>query len=236
MTSRKGRSKVLILGLVGGVALLVIASVPVRAQTADEQERSYRRETMEQALQTKQRFDLYGLHFNSDKATIQPASNALLDDIATALKNFPEWRLRIVGHTDATGDPEHNLSLSLDRANTIQAALIERGVDRARLATAGLGENQPVANDSTPDGRALNRRVELTRFTDSAEAKTMLKAMSDFLAAQKTMSLGFDTVLEVVTPTDQKLGLASSGTVTLSRPDKIRVSRSGGFADFDNSL
>ena len=233
MVSREGRSNFLTLGLVSGVALLVIASVPVRAQTADEQERSYRREVMEQALQTKQRFDLYGLHFDSDKATIQPASNSLLDDIATALKNFPDWRLRIVGHTDATGDPVHNLGLSLDRANTVQAALIERGVDRARLATAGLGENQPVASDATPDGRALNRRVELTRFTDSAEAKKMLKAMSDFLAAQKTMSLGFDTVLEVVTPTDQKLGLASSGTVTLTRPDKIRVSRTGGFADFE---
>ena len=87
-------------GLVSSVALLIIASAPVRAQTAEEQERSYRRETMEQALQTKERFDLYGLHFDSDKATIQPQSKSLLDDIATALKNFPDWRLRIVGHTD----------------------------------------------------------------------------------------------------------------------------------------
>jgi hypothetical protein len=61
----------------------------------------------------------------------------------------------------------------------------------------------------------------------------MLKAMSDFLAAQKTLSVAFDTVFEIVTPTDQKLGLASSGTATLSRPDKIRVARSGGFADFE---
>ena len=61
----------------------------------------------------------------------------------------------------------------------------------------------------------------------------MLKAMSDFLGAQKTLSVGFDTVFEVVTPTDQKLGLASSGTATLARPDKIRVARSGGFADFE---
>ena len=60
------------LGLISSVALLIIASAPVRAQTAEEQERSYRRETMEQALQTKERFDLYGLHFDSDKATIQP--------------------------------------------------------------------------------------------------------------------------------------------------------------------
>ena len=58
------------LGLISSVALLIIANAPVRAQTAEEQERSYRRETMEQALQTKERFDLYGLHFDSDKATI----------------------------------------------------------------------------------------------------------------------------------------------------------------------
>ena len=57
--------------------------------------------------------------------------------------------------------------------------------------------------------------------------------MSDFLGAQKTLSVGFDTVFEVVTPTDQKLALASSGTATLARPDKIRVARSGGFADFE---
>ncbi len=221
------------LGLICSVALLIIANAPVRAQTAEEQERTYRRETMEQALQTKERFDLYGLHFDSDKATIQPESKSLLDDIATSLKNFPDWHLRIVGHSDATGDPEHNVHLSLDRALAIEAALVDRGVDPQRLVTAGLGESRPKVSNATPDGRALNRRVELDRVTDSAEAKKLLKAMSDFLAAQKTLSVGFDTVFEVVTPTDQKLGLASSGTATLARPDKIRFARSGGFADFE---
>ena len=190
MVPIEGQARSRVLSLLGTVALIAIAIAPVRAQTAEELEKSYRRQTMEQALQTKQRFDLYGLHFDSNKATIQSASNPLLDDIATALKGFPEWHLRIVGHTDATGDPESNLNLSLERANAIQAALIERGVDRSRLATAGLGENQPVASDKTPDGRALNRRVELVRFTVSAEAKKMLKAMSDFLAAQTTLSVG----------------------------------------------
>src|SRR6516164_20830 len=221
------------LGLICSVALLTIANAPARAQTAEEQERSYRREAMEQALQTKEQFDLYGLHFDSDKATIQPESKSLLDDIATALKNFPDWQLRIVGHTDSTADPQHNLQLSVDRALAIKAALVERGVDPQRLAVEGLGENQPIASNATPDGRALNRRVELDRITNSAEAKKLLKAMSDFLAAQKSLSADFDTVLEVVTPTDQKLGLASSGTVTLVRPDKVRVARSGGFADFE---
>ena len=187
---------------------------------------------MEQALQTKERFDLYGLHFDSDSATIQPDSKSLLDDIAASLKNFPDWRLRIVGHTDSTGDPQHNLRLSLDRATAIQAALVDRGIDLQRLATAGLGRDASY-QQRHPEGRALNRRVELDRVTDSAEAKKILKAMSDFLGAQKNLSFSFDSVFEVVTPTDQKLGLAGSGAATLSRPDKIRFARSGGFVDYE---
>ncbi len=233
MIASGGTPELRTLGLISSIALLTLASAPVWAQTAEEQERNYNRQTMEQALQTKERFDLYGLHFDSAKAAIQPDSKSLLDDIATALKNFPDWHLRIVGHTDSTGDPERNVHLSLDRARAIEAALVERGVDAQRMVAAGLGESRPIVSNATPDGRALNRRVELDRVTDSAEAKKMLKAMSDFLAAQKTLAVGFDTVFEVVTPTDQKLGLASSGTATLSRPDKIRVARSGGFADFE---
>jgi outer membrane protein OmpA-like peptidoglycan-associated protein len=140
MIRPRGRFNLFTLGLLGSVALLSIANVPVRAQTAEEQERGYRLDAMEQALQTKQRFDLYGLHFDSDKAMIQAESKSLLDDIATALKSFPDWHLRIIGHTDSAGGPEHNVHLSLDRAIAIKAALVDRGVDPQRLETAGLGE------------------------------------------------------------------------------------------------
>jgi hypothetical protein len=71
---------------------------------------------------------------------------------------------------------------------------------------------------------------------DEADARRILKAMSDYMGAQKSLSFEFDATLEVVTTDDQKLQLASSGAVTLNRPDKIRVSRTGGFADVDMSF
>jgi hypothetical protein len=68
---------------------------------------------------------------------------------------------------------------------------------------------------------------------DEADARKLLKAMSDYMAAQKAISVQYDTILEIVTKDKQKLGLASSGKITLNRPDKIRVTRTGGFADVE---
>ena len=213
-----------------GVALL---SVPAWAQTEDDLAKQYKMETMEQALKTKESYDLYGLRFATDQSALPADAKSLLDDIATTLKNFPDWHLRIVGHTDATSDPEPNEALSLARADAVKAGLVERGVEAQRLATSGAGEKRPVAGNDTAEGRALNRRVELVRFTDSAEAKRLLKAMSDYLDAQKEISFDYDAALEVVTNDKQKLALASSGMVTLNRPDKIRAARAGGFVDVE---
>jgi hypothetical protein len=68
---------------------------------------------------------------------------------------------------------------------------------------------------------------------DEASAKSLFKAMSDYLAAQKVISLEYDSTLEIVTKQNQKLGLASSGTVTLNRPDQLHVTRTGGFANVE---
>ena len=68
---------------------------------------------------------------------------------------------------------------------------------------------------------------------DEAQAKSLLKAMSDYLAAQKAMSFDYDSNLELVSTQQQKIGLASSGTLTLNRPDKIHLIRTGGFANVE---
>ncbi len=70
-------------------------------------------------------------------------------------------------------------------------------------------------------------------YADEAQAKSLLKGMSDYLASQKAISFDYDSFLEVITKQDQKLGLASSGTVTINRPDKIRATRTGGFANVE---
>ena len=223
------------LGLISSVALLIIANAPVRAQTAEEQERSYRRETMEQALQTKERFDLYGLHFDSDKATIQPESKSLLDDIATSLKNFPDWRLqnRRTHGFDRRSAAQPCTFRWIARL-AIKAALVDRGVDPQRLGDGRSRRESPIASNATPEGRALNRRVELDRITDSAEAKRMLKAMSDFLGAQKNLSFSVQHRFRSGHADRSEIGPCRLGNYNAlpTGQDSLRRGR-GGFADVE---
>lgn len=118
---------------------------------------------MEQSLSTLKRYDLYGLHFDFDKASLRPESAALLDDIALTLKSNPSWSLRIVGHTDSIGEPAYNQKLSNERAGAVVAALTKLGVAATRLEFSGAGEAEPKGDNGTLEGRALNRRVELIR-------------------------------------------------------------------------
>jgi outer membrane protein OmpA-like peptidoglycan-associated protein len=119
---------------------------------------------MEQTLRTLRRLDLYGIHFDFDKATIQPRSRQLIGDIATSLKNNRRWKIEIRGHTDAIGKRDYNIDLSARRARAVRDALVRRHkINPARLSTVGVGMNEPKASNKTLAGRAQNRRVELAR-------------------------------------------------------------------------
>jgi outer membrane protein OmpA-like peptidoglycan-associated protein len=82
--------------------------------------------------------------------------------VAGLLRQDPELRLLVEGHTDATNTDAYNLGLSERRARAVVAALVKRGIDGARLQAKGFGKSRPVADNATAQGRALNRRVEIS--------------------------------------------------------------------------
>ena len=106
-----------------------------------------------------------GILFDLNSATIRPESTPTLEEIGTMLREHGDLRLRIEGHTDATGDDASNLSLSERRAGAVRAFLVEAyDIDASRLESVGLGETKPVGDNATPEGRQNNRRVELVKL------------------------------------------------------------------------
>ncbi len=100
------------------------------------------------------------VHFQTAKAIILPESYALLDDVAAVLQATPEIRLvQVEGHTDDEGSPQGNQVLSEDRAAAIVAYLVHKGIAPERLSSVGYGQSRPVADNTTEQGRAQNRRV-----------------------------------------------------------------------------
>ena len=99
--------------------------------------------------------------FDTDSATIKSSFRGVLDGVAHTISQEPGINARVVGHTDSTGNPDHNMTLSQRRAQSVSAYLGDRGVARARLSAEGRGETQPVASNATEEGRSQNRRVEI---------------------------------------------------------------------------
>jgi outer membrane protein OmpA-like peptidoglycan-associated protein len=112
---------------------------------------------------TKDGFVSLYINFDTGKATIKPDSAQTLDDAAAALKLAADLKVEIAGHTDNVGSPEANMKLSQDRAQSVMAALVARGVMAERLTAKGYGQTAPIADNRTEDGRAKNRRVELVK-------------------------------------------------------------------------
>ena len=123
------------------------------------------RSAMEQTLKTIRKLDVYGIHFDFDKATIRPEAASTVVDIAETLRVNPQWRLMINGHTDSIGKESYNVKLSQRRAASVKAMLVNKyGVAPDRLETQGFGSSKRKGRNDTLQGRKLNRRVELVRI------------------------------------------------------------------------
>ena len=107
---------------------------------------------------------VYGIHFATAKATIEADSEQTLNEIVKLLETSPDLKLRVEGYTDNVGQAVANQALSEKRAQAVVAWLTSHGVAATRLAAKGLGQANPVADNSTEDGRAKNRRVELVKM------------------------------------------------------------------------
>jgi outer membrane protein OmpA-like peptidoglycan-associated protein len=107
-----------------------------------------------------------GILFEVNKYNLQTEAKTNIDNLAKILNKYPDTNILIEGHTDSTGSLEHNQKLSEQRAEGVSDYLKGLKVQLTRISTAGYGPNQPVASNSTADGRKQNRRVEVAIFAN----------------------------------------------------------------------
>jgi outer membrane protein OmpA-like peptidoglycan-associated protein len=101
------------------------------------------------------------ISFDTNSYAIKPQLRGVLDPFANSLRDDPNTRLAVIGHTDSTGSDAINNPLSVERAQSVRDYLAARGVAAQRIETAGRGSREPVADNATDAGRAKNRRVEI---------------------------------------------------------------------------
>jgi outer membrane protein OmpA-like peptidoglycan-associated protein len=106
---------------------------------------------------------LQGVNFRTGKAELLPESYDVLDRVAESLVGNPEVTIEVGGHTDITGSVATNVRLSQARAVAVRNYLISKGVAATRITAKGFASTQPIADNATIEGRAANRRVELTK-------------------------------------------------------------------------
>jgi outer membrane protein OmpA-like peptidoglycan-associated protein len=114
-------------------------------------------------VETDGKIVTHGIRFDVNKAIIKPESMGTLNDIAKLMKDKPDLKFEIGGHTDSDGEDAANLKLSQERADAVKVQLITMGVDAGRLSTKGYGETKPLVPNTSPEGKANNRRVEFIK-------------------------------------------------------------------------
>jgi OOP family OmpA-OmpF porin len=113
---------------------------------------------------TDGKFVTNGIRFDVGKATLRPESMGVINSIAKLLNEHQDLNFSIEGHTDSDGNEPDNLTLSEERAEAVKSALIVSGISADRLTCKGFGESKPIDNNSTPEGKANNRRVEFIKL------------------------------------------------------------------------
>ncbi|MDZ4845876.1 MAG: thrombospondin type 3 repeat-containing protein [Chitinophagales bacterium] len=102
-----------------------------------------------------------GINFESDKAALKTASYPMLDEIVSILKEYPDYNLKMGGHTDNVGEDQYNIDLSQARMDGVKSYLVSKGIPLIRIEATGYGERKPLVSNNTAEGRMQNRRVEL---------------------------------------------------------------------------
>ncbi len=102
-----------------------------------------------------------GVYFDTSKSTVKGTSATTLDKLAGIFKEYPNSSVLVEGHTDSAGPDDYNMKLSEQRAQSVTEYLITKGIDGSRFSTKWYGENQPKGDNTTKEGKATNRRVEL---------------------------------------------------------------------------
>ncbi|MCG2720828.1 MAG: OmpA family protein [Thermodesulfovibrionales bacterium] len=129
------------------------------------------KEAMKQDVTASDMFDALNLdghialyiNFDTGKSAIKPESRPIINQIVEMLKSNSDLKISVEGHTDDAGNPKSNKTLSDDRAKAVVTEIVAQGIDSKRLSAAGYGQDKPIADNKTEEGRAKNRRVELVK-------------------------------------------------------------------------
>ncbi len=134
----------------------------------DQQEAEFRETlTQSEAAALRREGDLLAITFKADfvfatnSAKVNPGLMPEIERISSVMRNYPQTLIRVEGHTDSTGSEAYNMQLGLRRAGAVRDLLIQNGVAAHRMDAVSYGEERPIATNNTPEGRQLNRRVEI---------------------------------------------------------------------------